>query len=243
MSTKKLINLEVVKHEQIADITYKLVVKSDQLLDIKPGQFAMLKVDGKFLKRPLSISDFDQDTVTFIYKVLGRGTKLLSESKITMIEGLLPLGNGFELVSNQTVDIIAGGVGIAPMHSLVKALKANGSTVNVHLGYKTKSEVFLADEISEYGSVTIYTEDGSIGTKGYCIPKEIADDSFIYGCGPYQMLNVIGSSFPQDGQLSTEEFMACGFGICAGCVIKLKSGYKKVCTDGPVFKKEEFDER
>lgn len=236
----ELLTLKVLEHIQVADLTYKLVLEKPLAINPKPGQFAMIKVVGKFLKRPLSISDYTTDTITFIYKVLGSGTKLLSESNPKELELLLPLGNDFPLESSAAT-LIAGGVGIAPMAALARTLHSNGVAVDIHLGYRTSSDVFLADELAKYGTVTIYTEDGSRGEKGYCLPATIAASNTIYSCGPHPMLNAIASKYPNKGWLSTEEYMACGFGICAGCVIKLKSGMKKVCQDGPVFSKEEFE--
>ncbi|WOO87548.1 dihydroorotate dehydrogenase electron transfer subunit [Mollicutes bacterium LVI A0039] len=236
----EILKLNVLSHKQLAVQTFELVLQKPLHICPKPGQFAMVKVEGKFLKRPLSISDYTEETITFIYKVLGEGTKLLSESKPVEIEVLLPLGSDFERTAGHAT-LIAGGVGIAPMACLARELAANGATLDIHLGYQTANQVFLADKLSEYGNVTIYTEDGSCGQKGYCLPTEVAPDSVIYGCGPHPMLNAIANQYPNQGWLSTEEYMACGFGICAGCVIKLKSGLKKVCQDGPVFAKEEFE--
>lgn len=236
----ELLTLKVIKHTKIAEKTFQLVLQKPQRIHPKPGQFAMVKVEGKFLKRPLSISSYDQNTVTFIYKVLGDGTKLLSESQPEAMEVMLPLGSSFDLNANHAT-LIAGGVGIAPMLGLAQCLAANGTELEFHLGYRTANEVFLAQELSQYGTVTVYTEDGSSGTKGYCLPTEVKAQSTIYGCGPQPMLNAIANNYPNSGWLSTEEYMACGFGICAGCVIKLKSGMRKVCQDGPVFPKEEFE--
>ncbi len=236
----ELTSLKVIKHEKIAAKTYELVLQKPTHICPQPGQFAMVKVEGKFLKRPLSISNYTEDTVTFVYKVLGAGTKMLSESNPLEIEVMLPLGTSFNLESEHAT-LIAGGVGIAPMAALAKNLHANGTTIDIHLGYRTAEEVFLAEELKKYGTVTIYTEDGSAGTKGYCLPEAIDGNSTIYSCGPHPMLNAVANKYPNNGWLSTEEYMACGFGICAGCVIKLKSGMKKVCQDGPVFAKEEFE--
>ncbi len=236
----KLLTLDVLSHEQIAAKTYKLVVAKPSFVNPKPGQFAMIKIAGKFLKRPLSISDYDDMSVTFIYKVLGHGTKLLSQSVIKTIEVLLPLGTCFD-TSSKNATLIAGGVGIAPMVALARQLHSNGASLDIHLGYKTKDEIFLVNELAKYGEVTVYTEDGSYGTRGYCMPLQIDSASTIYSCGPHPMLNAVANKYPNSGWLSTEEYMACGFGICAGCVINLKSGMKKVCQDGPVFAKEEFE--
>ncbi len=236
----ELLSLKVLKHEQIADKTYKLQLHKPQSIKPLPGQFAMLKIEGKFLKRPLSISSYTEDTVTFIYKVLGEGTKILSESNPQAIETMLPLGSSFNTDADHAT-LIAGGVGIAPMHALAESLHAEGAKLDIHLGYRTAAEVFLAKELEKYGTVTIYTEDGSAGTKGYCMPEAIDQSSIIYSCGPHPMLNAVANNYPNQGWLSTEEYMACGFGICAGCVIKLKSGMKKVCQEGPVFAKEEFE--
>ncbi len=236
----ELFNLEVLNHQKIATNTYKLVVKRPNNIIIKQGEFAMLKVEGVYLKRPLSISSFSEDSVSFIYKVLGHGTKILSESDIKTIEILLPLGNSFNINDTKHATIIAGGIGIAPMHGLCSALSERSIEIDVHLGYKTKDEIFLAKELSEFANVHVYTEDGSAGINGYCIPDTIKKDSHIFACGPNAMLKAIANNFENEGQLSTEEYMACGFGICSGCAIKLKSGVKKVCSDGPVFNIEEF---
>lgn len=235
----ELLSLNVIKHRQIADKTFELVLEKPVSIKPQPGQFGMLKIEGKFLKRPLSISSYTDQTVTFIYKVLGSGTKILSEANLTFIEVLLPLGSSFDLNADHAT-LIAGGVGIAPMVALAQILYERGVVVDIHLGYRTKGEVFLAKELAKYGTVQVYTEDGSSGIKGYCLPQVIKLDSIVYSCGPHSMLNAIANKYPNNGWLSTEEYMACGFGICAGCVIKLKSGMKKVCQDGPVFPKEEF---
>lgn len=236
----KLERLKVKSHRQIATKIFELVLQLNQPTTIIPGQFAMLKIEGKFLKRPLSISDFSETTVTFVYKVLGAGTQILSQSNPTEIECLLPLGNGFTPIDKPAV-IIAGGIGIAPMHALVKQLTSYNRQIDVHLGYRTKDEIFLDEQLGKYANVTVYTEDGSAGIKGYCLPAEISPDSYIYSCGPTPMLKAIANNYRENGQLSTEEYMACGFGICAGCAIQLKSGLKKVCQDGPIFLKEEFE--
>lgn len=236
----ELLNLNVIQHQKIAAKTYQLVLAKPAHICPKPGQFAMIKVEGKFLKRPLSISNYTETTITFVYKVLGAGTKLLSESNIETIEAMLPLGTSFDLDCKRAT-LIAGGVGIAPMAALAQKLHEGGAEIDIHLGYRSADEVFLAEELSNYGSVTIYTEDGSAGTKGYCLPQTVDSASTIYSCGPHPMLNAVANQYPNKGWLSTEEYMACGFGICAGCVIKLKSRMKKVCQDGPVFAKEEFE--
>ncbi len=235
----ELLTLDVITHKKIAKDTFEIILSKPTDIELKAGQFAMIKVNEMFLKRPLSISSFTQTTVTFIYKILGKGTKKLSEEQLEKLEVMLPLGCSFPLAETN-VTLIAGGVGIAPMHELAKQLSNNNCKLDIHLGYKTKDEIFLDKQLSEYGNVTIYTEDGSFGTKGYCLPKKIAENDLIYGCGPHGMLTAIANNYKNDGWLSTEEYMACGFGICAGCVIKLKSGMKKVCVDGPIFAKEEF---
>lgn len=236
----ELLCLDVLKHEKIAKKTYKIILNKPANIIPKPGQFAMLKIEGKFLKRPLSISSYDERTITFIYKVLGHGTELLSKSTPSQMEVMLPLGKQFDLNAKHAT-LIAGGVGIAPMEALAKELFANGCKLDIHLGYKTADEMFLVEELKKYGDVQVYTEDGSFGLKGYCLPEMVRADSIIYGCGPHPMLKSIANKYPNKGWLSTEEYMACGFGICAGCAIKLKSGMKKVCQDGPVFAKEEFE--
>ncbi|MFV0556877.1 MAG: dihydroorotate dehydrogenase electron transfer subunit [Lactovum sp.] len=234
-----LFTLTVLSHQKIAKETYQLKLERPKDILLQAGQFAMLKIEGKFLKRPLSISDYNQDSITFIYKILGEGTALLSKQNPTEIEALLPLGKAFPL-SSKAATLIAGGVGIAPMTALARELYQLGTPLEIFLGYKCKEEIFSINELKQYGKVTYYTEDGSAGKKGYCLPDDLDCNRLIYACGPHPMLHAIAKKYSNQGWLSTEEYMACGFGICAGCVISLKSGLKKVCVDGPVFAIEEF---
>lgn len=236
-----LAKLKILSNHEIATNIFQLEVFYDNKIKIQAGQFAMLKVAGKYLKRPLSISSYDDKKLIFIYKVFGEGTQLLSQMKENdELEILYPLGNGFT-IKNEDVAIIAGGIGVAPMHNLAIELSKNNKTIEFYLGFKTKDEVFLVEELKKYGTVHLYTEDGSLGKKGYCLEPNISSNYYLYGCGPHKMLTKIANLYENAGELSTEEYMACGFGICSGCSIKLKSGMKKVCSDGPVFAIEEFD--
>ncbi len=239
---KELLSLKVLKNQEIANNTYVLHLENTYEAVIKSGQFLMLKVDGFFLKRPISICEVDDNKITLVYKILGKATKQLPQKQDGYIEVLLPLGNGFNLNNihnNSSVDIIAGGIGIAPMLELTKQLYKITTNITVHLGYKTKEDVFLSQQIAKYANVIVYTEDGTQGVKGLPLPN-INNNSYIFACGPNIMLKSIANKYTNNGEVSTEEYMACGFGICSGCAIKLKSGFKKVCTDGPVFDLEEF---
>lgn len=235
---KILQKLDIVEHKEIANNIFSLKLRTKENVTIKPGQFAMLNVDH-FLNRPISISDFDDQSITFVYKVYGSGTKALSQFK-DQVEVLYPLGNGFNLDDiPKKVSIITGGIGIAPMINLSKELNLRNTEISYYLGFHSKEESYLIEELSKYGDTKVYSVDGSIGTKGFPIDHQDKVD-YIISCGPSSLLNAITDKYDCKGQISTEEYMACGFGICSGCAIKIKEKNKKVCVDGPVFNMEEL---
>ncbi len=228
-------NYEVISNKNIAKDVFELKVKNNND-NIKAGQFYMIKVDGKFLPRPISVCDSNDDSITFVYKTFGEGTKILSESFDTL-SMLGPLGNGWEKVSNKNIVLVAGGVGTPAIYKLAKELSCDND-INVILGFRSKEDVFYEEAFKEIASVSVVTDDGSYGLKGSVIDVlNKIDFDYLYSCGPNGMLKAIASTISCDGQVSLEEHMACGIGICGGCPgsILKKQKDKKVCKDGPVF--------
>ena len=209
-----------------------------------PGQFINIKLDGLYLRRPISVYDCDATSVTIIYKVVGKGTEQMRKMKVgETLDVLTGLGNGYALsLSGGHPLLLGGGVGVPPLYMLAKKLIAEGKTVSVILGFNTKSEIFCEDEFRALGAdVTVATVDGSYGVKGFVTDamKDV-DYTYFYTCGPEPMLRAIYHAAKTEGQFSFEERMGCGFGACMGCSCKTVTGYKRICKDGPVLKKEEI---
>lgn len=208
-----------------------------------PGQFINIKLDGYYLRRPISVCDLDNDSVTIIYKVLGHGTDALTTYEVgKVLDVLTGLGNGYDLsiMPEGRVVLLGGGVGIPPMFLLAKRLLSEGREVSVCLGYNTKDEVFFEDEFRSLGAdVRIATVDGSYGVKGYV--TDLLPDEYAYfcTCGPEPMLRAVNATTKTDGQMSFEERMGCGYGACMGCSCKTITGNKRICKEGPVLRKEE----
>lgn len=231
-------------NEQIAPAVYKIILRGDTSPITATGQFVNIKLDGFYLRRPISICDFDKETLTLIYKVVGGGTEALSKmQKGESLDLLLSLGNGFDTSkSGQNPLIIGGGVGVPPLYALCKRLIAEGKKPSVILGFNTKTEIFYEDEFKNLGAdVTVCTVDGSYGIKGFVTDamKDLEYDYF-YTCGPSPMFKAIESVANTSGQYSFEERMGCGFGACMGCTCKTKYGNKRICKDGPVLEREEI---
>jgi dihydroorotate dehydrogenase electron transfer subunit len=210
----------------------------------KPGQFVNIKLDGLYLRRPISVCDCEENELTIIYKVVGKGTEQMSTYKAGKeLDILTGLGNGFDTKkSGDKPLLIGGGVGVPPMYLLAKKLLSEGKKPTVILGFNTSKEIFYKDEFEKLGIKTIITTvDGSAGVKGFVTDaaKEL-DYSYYYCCGPMPMLKAVYSVCPTDGQLSFEEKMGCGFGACRGCSCKTISGNIRICTEGPVLLKEEI---
>lgn len=208
------------------------------------GQFLNILLDGFYLRRPISICDYDENTVTIIYKVVGHGTEAMAKlSEGAELDILCGLGNGFDTVKcGQKTVLIGGGVGVPPMYNLCKKLIAEGKDVSVILGFNTKDEIFYEDEFKALGAkVYVSTVDGSYGTKGFVtdVLKDLDYDYFCT-CGPMPMFKAIEKIAATSGQYSFEERMGCGFGACMGCSCKTKYGYKRICRDGPVLEREEI---
>ena len=234
---------KVESNEKIAKSVYKMVLSGDTSAITRPGQFINIKVPDKYLRRPISVCDFDAETVTVIYKVVGEGTKIMSEmEKGISLDVLTGLGNGFDIgKSGDRPLLIGGGVGVPPLYNLAKKLKDEGKTVTVILGFNTSDEVFLKEEFEKIATVYLTTADGSEGQKGFVTDAmDGIDYDYIYTCGPQAMLRAVYDKSKTGGQFSFEERMGCGFGACMGCSCKTKYGAKRICKDGPVLEKEEI---
>jgi dihydroorotate dehydrogenase electron transfer subunit len=234
----------VLTNDRIADSVYKMTLKGDTSAIERPGQFVNIQIDGLFLRRPISVNDVVGNELTIIYKVVGKGTELMSTMKDGELDILTGLGNGYDVsLCGENPLLIGGGVGVPPLYMLAKQLISQGKKVSVILGFNTKEEIFFEDEFKKLGAdVHVTTVDGSYGTKGFVtdVMKNLDTYSYFYTCGPEPMLKAIYNTSTTEGQFSFEERMGCGFGACMGCSCKTIYGNKRICKDGPVLKKEEI---
>ena len=233
----------IIKNERIAKNTYLWVMEGDTSHITAPGQFVNFKLEGFYLRRPISVCDCEDGTLTLLYKVVGKGTEQMSAMREGCLDILTGLGNGYDLsVAGDHPLFIGGGVGVPPMYMPAKMLRAAGKKVSVILGFNTRDEVFYEDEFRALGcDVTVTTVDGSYGTKGFVTgPMETMDYSYFYTCGPEPMLKAVYSASKTGGQFSFEERMGCGFGACMGCSCKTVTGNKRICREGPVLQKEDI---
>lgn len=234
---------EITQNIPLTKNVYRMKLRGDTSEVTAAGQFINIKLDGFYLRRPISVCDCDADVITIIYKVVGKGTEKMSHMQGGKLDVLTGLGNGYDTsVSGSTPLLLGGGVGVPPLYLLAKRLIAEGKKVSVILGFNTKDEVFYKAEFEALGAdVTVTTVDGSFGVKGFVTDAAADKDySYYYTCGPEPMLKAIYGSLKTSGQLSFEERMGCGFGACMGCSCKTVTGYKRICKDGPVLKKEEI---
>lgn len=231
----------ILSNKELAPGMWEMNLEGDTSEISAPGQFINIKLEGCYLRRPISVCDWDGQRLTIIYKVVGKGTKIMAEYQPGKgLEILCPLGNGYDLSAISKIPVLAGGgAGVPPMYGLAKALIAQGKQPKVVLGFNTKAEVFYEAEFKALGTeVTVMTADGSYGRKGFVTDGfESAD----YGCacGPQPMLKAVAGKV-KDGQFSFEARMGCGFGGCMGCSCETKYGYKRICKEGPVLRKEEI---
>ena len=228
----------------LTDSVYRMVMSGDTSAITGAGQFVNVKLDGQYLRRPISICDYDENTLTLIYKVVGIGTEKMSAMKAgEKLNILTGLGNGYDLsLSGDAPLLVGGGVGVPPLYKLCKLLKAEGKKVTVILGFNTKSEIFAEKDFAEIADkVIVTTVDGSYGVKGF-VTNALAevDYTYVYTCGPLPMLKALAGATETSGQYSLEERMGCGFGACMGCSCKTLLGNKRICKEGPVFVKEEI---
>ena len=233
----------IVSNEALTDAVYKMVLEGDTSAITNCGQFVDLRLPEKYLRRPISVCDYDDTTLTLIYKVVGSGTEIMADLPAgTKLDVLTGLGNGYDTsLSGDRPVLVGGGVGVPPMFNLCKKLLAEGKHPQVVLGFNAASEIFLAEEFRNLGvEVHVATADGSVGTKGFVTDVlKTLSYTYFYSCGPMPMFKAMETVMTTPGQYSFEERMGCGFGACMGCTIQTKSGYKRVCKDGPVFFREE----
>ena len=233
----------ILSNTALTDSVYKMVLSGDTSAITAAGQFVNIQLDGLFLRRPISVCDYDEATLTIVYKVVGKGTEAMSRmAPGKELDILTGLGNGYDL--SQAGDkpvLLGGGVGVPPMYNLAKKLIREGKKVSVILGFNTESEIFYENEFRQLGcDVTVTTVDGSYGVKGFVTDALPASYTYFYTCGPEPMLKAVYKATSTSGQMSFEERMGCGFGACMGCSCKILTGYKRICKEGPVMKKEEI---
>ena len=234
---------QIVSNQALTDSVYKMILSGDTSAITASGQFVNIQLTGKFLRRPISVCDYDESTLTIIYKVVGAGTEQMSAMKPgEMLDILTGLGNGYDLsLAGDRPVLLGGGVGVPPMYNLAKKLIAMGKEVSVILGFNTAGEIFYEQEFKALGCKTyVTTVDGSYGKKGFVTDALPENYTYFYTCGPEPMLKAVYRATTTSGQMSFEERMGCGFGACMGCSCKTLTGYKRICKDGPVMKKEEI---
>lgn len=239
----KQVIFKVTDNYSLTENVKLMKLKGDTSKITKPGQFVNILIDGLFLRRPISVCDINGDELTLIYKIVGKGTEKMSEyesgHKLDLLTGL---GNGFDISDcGDTPILVGGGVGVPPMYFLAKELIKANKSVRVILGFNTESEIFFEKEFKELGcQVAVTTVDGTKGTKGFVTEEMKGNYSYVFACGPEPMLKAVYNLSSTGAQFSFEERMGCGFGACMGCSCKTITGYKRICKEGPVMKKEEI---
>lgn len=234
---------EIIENVQLTKDVVKMVLAGDCSHITAPGQFVNIKLEGYFLRRPISVCDCEGDKLTILYKIVGKGTLAMSKMKAgDKLDILTGLGNGYDLtVAGDKPLLIGGGVGVPPMYMLAKQLVKLGKKVSLIMGFNTAEEIFYKDEFEKLGvKVTVCTVDGTAGIKGFVTDAMIEDYTYFYTCGPEPMLKAVYNKSTTSGQFSFEERMGCGFGACMGCSCKTLYGNKRICKDGPVLVKEEI---
>lgn len=221
---------------------YEMRLSGDTSLLTRPGQFIDIALQGKYLRRPISVSDYDENGLTIVYKVVGEGTAQMSKMQSgETLMALIALGNGFDPdIKAEKIALIGGGVGLPPLYGLAKELVKRGKKVSVLMGFNSEKDAYYTDKFDFCSDVRVATVDGSKGVKGF-VTATFSEGEFDYfcACGPEPMLNSLLKT-GMDGQLSYEARMGCGFGVCMGCSCKTKLGSKRICKDGPVMTAEEM---
>ncbi len=239
----KDICFSVISNREIAFDMYEMRLAGDARECMRPGTFVNLKIEGQYLRRPISVCDASENELVLLYKVVGTGTKIMSEmaegAKVMILTGL---GNGYDTAkSGEKPLLLGGGSGVAPLYQLAKKLLSEGKHPVAALGFGSARDIYYAKELEALGvPVSVATVDGSEGVKGFVTDAMPADYSYTYSCGPEPMLKAIHAKSTTSGQYSFEERMGCGFGACMGCSCETLTGYKRICRDGPVLEKEEI---
>ena len=235
--------LTITENVPVTSCVYRMRLEGADLEAQNPGGFVNIRLDGLFLRRPISVYDSEPGSLTILYKVVGKGTEQMAAMKPgETLDVLTGLGNGYDLSkSGEAPVLLGGGVGVPPLYLLAKKLIAEGKKPQAVLGFNTAAEVFGEAEFKALGcGVTVTTADGSYGVKGFVTDALPAEYSYFYTCGPEPMLRAVYRATKTSGQLSFEERMGCGFGACMGCSCKTITGYKRICREGPVLEKEEI---
>jgi dihydroorotate dehydrogenase electron transfer subunit len=235
--------LKVTENIRIAENVYKMVLEDPELEEQNPGQFINIRLDGLYLRRPISVCESDPGNVVIVYKVVGKGTERLSRiGKREHLDVLTGLGNGYDLSkAGEHPLLLGGGVGVPPLVKLARKLREAGKDVSAVLGFNTKAEIFGEAVFREMDcKTTVTTADGSYGVKGFVTDALPEEYSYFYTCGSEPMLRAVYKATRTSGQFSFEERMGCGFGACMGCSCKTITGYKRICREGPVLEKEEI---
>lgn len=232
----------IISNEPLTKDVYKMVLSGDTSDITNCGQFVNIALSGLYLRRPISVCDCDENTLTLIYKVVGKGTDQMSKMSGGTLDLLTGLGNGYDTSKcGDTPLLIGGGVGVPPLYKLAKKLISESKNVSVILGFNKSDEIFYENEFKSLGAeVKVTTVDGSYGVQGFVTNALPEEYSYVYTCGPEPMLKAVYNSIKTSGQFSFEERMGCGFGACMGCSCKTKYGNKRICKDGPVLTKEEI---
>ena len=234
---------QIVENKALTDTVYQMKLQGDTSAITLPGQFVNILLDGLYLRRPISVCDVENDVLTIVYKVVGKGTQKMSQMEKGQLDILSGLGNGYDLSkSGEKPVLIGGGVGVPPMYLLCKELLRQGKKPSVILGFNKANEIFYKEEFEKLGvNVTVTTVDGSVGIRGFVTDAlQKLDYSYVYTCGPEPMLRALWKTIKTSGQFSFEKRMGCGFGACMGCSCKTITGYKRICKEGPVLEKEEI---
>ena len=236
------LRLVIAENSALTPWVYRLVLEGERNEAPRPGQFVELALPGRFLRRPISLCDWDANHLTLIYKVVGQGTDQLSRMRPGhSLDVLAGLGNGYDTACTGAHPLlVGGGVGIPPLYGLCKQLISENKEVTVILGFNIKDEIFYVNEFEALGArLRLTTADGSAGQKGF-VTDALAgiEASHLCACGPMPMLRALNRATDLPGQFSLEERMGCGFGACMGCSIPTREGQKRVCKDGPVFRRE-----
>ena len=235
--------LTITENCPVTESVWRMRLGAPGLEEQKPGGFDNIRLDGLYLRRPISVFDSEPGRLTILYKVVGRGTEQMKDLEPgVQLDVLTGRGNGYDLSkAGERPLLLGGGVGVPPLYLLAKKLRAEGKAVTAVLGFNTAAEVFAEEEFRALGcSVTVTTADGSYGVKGFVTDALPQEYSYFYTCGPEPMLRAVYRAVKASGQFSFEERMGCGFGACMGCSCKTITGYKRICREGPVLEKEEI---
>ena len=236
---------KIISNNPLTKFIYEMCLEGNTSAIKNAGQFVNIALDGFYLRRPISVCDFSENFLKIIYKIVGKGTELMAKMQSgEQLEMLTGLGNGFSVNNCQKPLLVGGGVGVPPMYRLAKDLIAQGKQVSVVLGFNTCEDIFYKNEFEALGAnVYVATADGSVGTKGFvtdAIATNKIEADYFYACGPLPMLRALYDKLNIDGEMSFEERMGCGFGVCMGCSCKTKNSHKRICKEGHVLKKDEI---